>query len=897
MDNFHRLLVRQVKKHLGEDFKCSEEIKVFLSAISEAYQNFDSDYEQLERTLELSSNELYKSNSSLNELNSDLEARINDRTKELEEANAVLLAEKAAKEDREKKQKLTDKLLKSSNDAINRLILSESVKESFSDIFMKVAAAGQIDDVVLLQNVKVNNHLEGDFHVLAKIGSDNQASNDLKNRLDLVLNKNYSSSSKFLLKNEPVFLRELEANSGIETSVTQVTGFRNLLCPVIIQGKLRSVLVFNSKDGRTWSTLEKSILSRLADSAGNLIHRKELEKNIQKQQEAILEAQQFSNLGTFEIDFLEKECHFTEQARKLLNMKEQELIYDDDLISRLRKNVHPDDLKIIEVAWVQAIKTLSDVRLDFRLKREDNTFIFVNWNLKPTYSNSGKILKVRGTLQDITERILIEQKAKTAQLIIENSPSVLFRWKVEDNWPVEYVSSNVSQFGFNSEDFLKHKLNYAEVIHPEDYPNVLKEIEENKQNGNRMYQQLYRILCKNGEIRWVEDQTLTEVDSRGNELFHQGIITDVTDRVNARIALEESETRFRNLVQNSSDIITILNSSGEIIYESPSFYRAFNYNEQEVIGKTAFDFVHPEDLENVKATLMSLIMDNINNAIFTFRFRRKNGQYIYLEAVGNNLLEESGINGIVINSRDVSERFENELQFKEYAASLEKINKELDQFAYIVSHDLKAPLRAINNLAEWIREDLESIMDDGTKKNISMLQGRIGRMESLINGILQYSRAGRMKAELVPIAMNEFVQDIVLNLSPPEHFVIQIQEEMPVIEAEKVSMDQIFSNFISNAIKYNSNENPVVRIGYEDRGPVHCFFVEDNGPGIHPDFHEKVFTIFQTLQARDSVESTGVGLAIVKKIVEEKGGSAWLESEEGRGAKFIFTFPKVDNRL
>ncbi len=894
MENFHRLLARQMKKHLGDDFKCSEEIKTFLSSVSEAYQHFDSDYEQLERTLELSSNELYKSNLSLNELNSDLEARINERTNELEKANAVLLAEKNQKEEREKKQKLTDELLKASNDAINRLILSDSIKEAFSDIFNSVASVGQIDDVVLLQNL---NDTKGDFSVLAKIGDDNDLFEALKNRLDFVLNTNYSSSIKILLRNEPVFLRDLETNVGLNPELSQKSGFRNLLCPVIIQGKLRSVLVFNSKQGRPWSTLEKSILSRLADSAGNLIHRKELEKSIQKQQEAILEAQQFSNIGTFEIDFLEKECHFTEQARKLLNMQEVELIYDDDLIKRLRKNVHTEDLGMIEIAWKHAIKSLTDVRLDFRLYSGNDSFIYVNWNLKPTYSKSGKILKVRGTLQDITERTLIEHKAKTAQLIIENSPSVLFRWKVENDWPVEYVSSNVSQFGYQSEDFLKHKLNYAELIHPEDYPSVISDIQENKKNGNRMYQQLYRILCKNGEIRWVEDQTLTEVDSNGNDLFHQGIITDVTDRVNARIALEESETRFRNLVQNSSDIITILNSAGEITYESPSFYRAFDYDEQDIIGMSAFDFIHPEDLENVKESLMSLIVETIETATVTFRFKKKNGQYIYLESVGNNLLNESGINGIVVNSRDVSERFENELQFKEYASSLEKINKELDQFAYIVSHDLKAPLRAINNLAEWIHEDLESIMDEGTKKNISMLQGRIGRMESLINGILQYSRAGRMKAELVPIPMKDFIQDIVLNLSPPEHFVIQIQENMPVVEAEKVSMDQVFSNFISNAIKYNSNANPVVRIGYEDRGPVHCFFVEDNGPGISPDFHEKVFTIFQTLQARDSVESTGVGLAIVKKIVEEKGGSVWLESEEGQGAKFIFTFPKVDNRL
>jgi light-regulated signal transduction histidine kinase (bacteriophytochrome) len=167
-------------------------------------------------------------------------------------------------------------------------------------------------------------------------------------------------------------------------------------------------------------------------------------------------------------------------------------------------------------------------------------------------------------------------------------------------------------------------------------------------------------------------------------------------------------------------------------------------------------------------------------------------------------------------------------------------------------------------------------------------------MEALINGILQYSRAGRMKAESVPIPMNAFIADIIANLSPPENFTVHVQEDLPVIEGEKVAIDQVFSNFISNAIKYNSNPNPTIKIGYEDRGIVHCFYVQDNGPGIEKQFHEKVFAIFQTLQARDTIESTGVGLAIVKKIIEEKGGNVWLESELGQGSTFFFTIPKSE---
>ena len=249
---------------------------------------------------------------------------------------------------------------------------------------------------------------------------------------------------------------------------------------------------------------------------------------------------------------------------------------------------------------------------------------------------------------------------------------------------------------------------------------------------------------------------------------------------------------------------------------------------------------------------------------------------------------------MVINSRDITERIDNELQLKEYATSLEKINKELDQFAYIVSHDLKAPLRAINNLSTWIEEDIQENIQAETQKNFSMLRGRIQRMEMLINGVLEYSRAGRLKTESTAIDMNHFIKDVIFNLAPPDNFEIKIQSKLPTIEGEKVVLDQVFSNLISNAIKYNDNPNPTIQIGYENQVGVHCFFVQDNGPGIEEEFHEKIFGIFQTLNARDSIESTGVGLSIVKKIIEEKSGRVWVESSTGKGSKFIFTLLQTD---
>lgn len=892
MENLHRLLKRQVSKFLSEEQQKDPAVISLVEAINEAYKSYDSDFEQLERTLEISSNELFKTNESLNALNIDLEAKIKSRTSELETANQILLVEKEVRERHEAEQAMMESLLEASNKAINKLILCDNIKDAFQEIFKEIIETGHISEVFfcLRENSQKS---QKKFNMLGNLSSSGTMNEELFERLCYVLNNHLPKIKDVLLRNEPLFLRQIEEIVDPELASKNEGEFKNLICPVVVRGQIHSVVVFSSETGRDWSVLEQSIFSRLADSAGNLIHSKDLERSIQKQQEAILEAQQFSGIGTFEIDFLEQRSHFTENAASLLEMKMEEFQFDENLIRRLRRNVHEDDLTMIDQAWEKAMSTKSEVRLDFRLMKGNGEIKYLNWNLNPDFTPSGKIFRVRGTLQDITERVAIEQKAKTAQLIIENSPSVLFRWKIEENWPVEYVSSNISRFGYSTEQFLNQELKYASIIHPEDYEQILREIEKNKADGIHTYQQRYRIFDSLGKIRWVEDLTVCEYDEKGNETYHQGIITDITDKMNAQAALEQSEERFRNLVQNSSDIITILSDQGEILYESPSFYRSFGYNENEIIGRSAFELVHPDDLEIVTQAFSELLSSGEQSVTLVFRFQTKAGNYIYLESIGNNLLNQAGINGVVVNSRDVSERINSEQQLKEYAGSLEKINKELDQFAYIVSHDLKAPLRAINNLSEWISEDLEEVMTDDTRKNLGLMKGRISRMESLINGILEYSRAGRMKAESVPIPMHDFVQDIVCNLSPPEKFRVIVQDEMPVIEGEKVAIEQVFSNFISNAIKYNNNEQPEIKVGYADQGVDHCFFVEDNGPGIEPQFHEKVFAIFQTLQARDSVESTGVGLAIVKKIVEEKGGKVWLESEPGKGSKFLFTFPKL----
>jgi len=191
-----------------------------------------------------------------------------------------------------------------------------------------------------------------------------------------------------------------------------------------------------------------------------------------------------------------------------------------------------------------------------------------------------------------------------------------------------------------------------------------------------------------------------------------------------------------------------------------------------------------------------------------------------------------------------------------------------------------------------IEEDIVATVNVDTRKNLQLLRGRVKRMEGLIDGILQYSRAGRIKNNNTLIDLKLLLQDIIStsNSKPNARFIYP--ENLPKIYSERVALEQILGNLISNAIKYNDNENPLVEINFEDNDSYWQFSVKDNGPGILEAYHDKIFIIFQTLHARDKIESTGVGLAIVKKLVEDKGGKVWLESLPDDGSKFYFTWPK-----
>jgi signal transduction histidine kinase len=244
--------------------------------------------------------------------------------------------------------------------------------------------------------------------------------------------------------------------------------------------------------------------------------------------------------------------------------------------------------------------------------------------------------------------------------------------------------------------------------------------------------------------------------------------------------------------------------------------------------------------------------------------------------------------------KEVVERQEAQQRQDELLKAVDNVNKELKDFASIVSHDLKAPLRGIKALATWILDDCSERLGKEANEQLNMLLGRVDRMYELIDGVFRYSRAGRTEEHPLRVDLNKFVPEIIDMLSPPENIEITIENKLPIIECEETRIMQLFQNLLNNAIKYMDKPNGQIRVGCVEEDGFWKFNVADNGPGIEEKHFERIFKMFQALQVTDKSEGTGVGLAITKKIAEMCGGKIWVESQVGKGSTFFFTLPKKD---
>lgn len=441
-------------------------------------------------------------------------------------------------------------------------------------------------------------------------------------------------------------------------------------------------------------------------------------------------------------------------------------------------------------------------------------------------------------------------------------------------------------------------MGWVAAIHPEDRQQVLAKWNQSVQK-KLPFRAEYRFQQPGGKTVWLLGQAVAETQENGEVVGYIGTVTDITDRKQTEQALRESEERFHAMADTAPVMIWMSGIDKLCDYFNKPWLEFSGRTMAQELGNGWAEGVHPDDLERCLDTYVTAF-DAQQPFKMEYRLRRFDGEYRWVLDTGTPRWNADGsFAGYIGSCIDISDRKQTELNLTrmntilaQTTAMLKKRNDELDQFAYVASHDLKAPLRAIANLSEWIEEDLQDQLTEENQKQMDLLRGRVRRMEALINGLLEYSRIGRIQTPVSVVNVGELLQEVIESLAPPPTFTIDIQPGMPTLKTKRLPLQQVFTNLIGNAIQHHTRPDGHVKISVQDRNDYYEFAVTDDGPGIAPEYQDKVFVIFQTLEARDRKESTGVGLAIVKKIVETETGAIALESRLGGSSTFRFTWPK-----
>lgn len=416
-------------------------------------------------------------------------------------------------------------------------------------------------------------------------------------------------------------------------------------------------------------------------------------------------------------------------------------------------------------------------------------------------------------------------------------------------------------------------------------PSMLRDANE------RLQGEIAQRLQAEGRLKNAQAELELRVEERTKEI----------KRTNAKLARlnaehEQALLRLESILDNSVDALITINESGTIENYNRACKRIFGYSPHEALGQNVKMLMNLDDAAQHDGFLASYITSGDAKIIGVGREvmgRHKDGSLVPLDLSVSEirLANHRLFSGIL---RDISERKQAEEQREQLVEQLRASNHELEQFAYVASHDLRAPLRALAILPKWARRDLEKSggLIPSVDDHLSDMHKQIDRMDKLLSDLLEYSRAGRGTKKVEKIHPGSVVENVRELLQVPPNFKLSAEANLPAVEANPTEFEIVIRNLISNALKHHDRDHGeiIIRGGYSgNRGFIE---VADDGPGIPPEFHERIFEMFSTLRSRDEVEGSGMGLALIKKIVERWGGTVSVLSRAGeRGTTFRFTFP------
>ncbi len=455
-------------------------------------------------------------------------------------------------------------------------------------------------------------------------------------------------------------------------------------------------------------------------------------------------------------------------------------------------------------------------------------------------------------------------------------------------------------FGMKPGQFDGKYETYLSLIHPGDLSSVQNAIESALADQGEGYFVEHRIICPNGEVCWLEGRGRVYRNTASKPARMVGTVVDITDRKRADEALRQAEEKYRHIVENAVDGIYQSTPSGKFLSVNPAMARIYGYGSSEAMLKSVTSIASQVYIDSSdRAEFIRLL--EADGAIYGFEARnyRSDGSIIWVSSnarvvrdIGGSILYYEG------TVEDITARKEAETERERLMDELAAKNTELERFVYTVSHDLKSPLVTIVGFLGYIEADIAKGDIDALQKDVERIYGAAFKMQDLLKDLLDLSRIGRMMNQPEEVSFDALVKEALeLTEGRLQEQCVQVRVEpgLSMVYGDRKRLLEVLQNLIDNAAKYMGNQSaPVVEIGQKGlKSGKPVFYVRDNGIGIAPEYHEQIFGLFNKLDP--AVEGTGVGLALVKRIIEFHGGRIWVESEPGRGATFYFSLPQKES--
>ena len=446
--------------------------------------------------------------------------------------------------------------------------------------------------------------------------------------------------------------------------------------------------------------------------------------------------------------------------------------------------------------------------------------------------------------------------------------------------------------GYPEEELLQ--LTGRQISHPDDL-DIINEQRPRLYSGEVDRVQLEkRYVRKNGTVVWVQFTMTVERDAQGKPLYEIAVYEDITAQLDTQLRLRESEARFRQTFElAASGMCHVID--GRFVRVNKSLCQILGYSERELLGKHVKEVSHPEDRDVTDAGRARIRKGEIDSARFEKRYIRADGTVVWCRVSIALVRDVFGMPQYeVAIFDDITDRKQAEESLSAAHEELKRSNAELEQFAYVASHDLQEPLRMVASYTQLLGRRYESKLDGDAREFMAYIIDGASRMKQLIEDLLAYSRVGTKGAAFAPVSSESALRRALYNLRAgiEEAGAVVTHDPMPTVAADEVQLGQLFQNLIGNALKFRSSSVPRIHVGVSEKADEWQFEVRDNGIGIEPQYYPRIFMVFQRLHNKGEYPGTGIGLAICKKVVERHGGRIWVESRPDDGSSFYFTLPK-----